>query len=88
MKNLLGVAFLLFALSTRAKADISDSGNLTIGCNGVIQGTMTVQGNAFSIGGATVSAAGSTLTLNVYAPGISSNGIQWAERLPPVILSP
>lgn len=43
---------LLFGAGS-ARADISDNGNLLIGGNGIIQGTMTVQGNVFSVGAST-----------------------------------
>lgn len=57
----------LFALcvisAVPAHADISDSGNLTIGGQAVIAGSMTVQGNAFSVGGATFSVNAGTVSI-------------------------
>lgn len=61
-----------------AYADVSDSGNLTIAGNGVIQGTMTVQGSAFSVGGATFSVASGSITLGGRL-NASATGIKWAD---------
>lgn len=68
----------VLGLAVVARADVSDSGNLTIGGTGVIQGTMTVQGNAFSVGGATFSVAGGSITLGG-AMNAASAGIKWAD---------
>lgn len=65
-------------LGVSARADISDSGNLTIGGTGVIQGTMTVQGNAFSVGGATFAVAGGSITLGGLL-NAGTAGIKWAD---------
>lgn len=65
-------------LAASARADVSDSGNLTIGGNGVIQGTMTVQGNAFSVGGATFSVAGGSITLGGRINAAAA-GIMWSD---------
>jgi hypothetical protein len=56
---------MLIALGVAAPvhADVSDSGNLTIGGTGVIQGTMTVQGGAFSVGGSSFTVAGGSATV-------------------------
>jgi hypothetical protein len=65
-------------IAPAARADLSDSGNLNIGGNGVIAGTMTVQGNAFSVGGSTFSVSAGT----VQAGGllkVSAAGVQWAD---------
>lgn len=71
---------LLIVLSIAAPvhADISDSGNLTIGGQGVIVGTMTVQGNAFSVAGATFSVAGGSITLGGRLNAAAA-GIKWAD---------
>lgn len=61
-----------------ARADISDSGALTIGGQGIIQGTMTVQGASFSIGGATFSVAGGSVTLGGRL-NLAASGIKWAD---------
>jgi hypothetical protein len=52
-----------------AQADVSDSGNLSIGGNGVIAGTMTVQGNAFSIGASTLVVSGGRVGIGTAGPG-------------------
>lgn len=65
-------------LCVAARADVSDSGNLTIGGDGVIQGTMTVQGNAFSVGGATFSVSGGSVTLGGRL-NASPEGVKWAD---------
>lgn len=61
-----------------ARADLSDSGNLTIGGTGVIQGTMTVQGAEFSVGGTTFSVAGGSVTLGGRLNAAAA-GIKWAD---------
>lgn len=66
------------ALASFARADVSDSGNLTIGGNGVIQGTMTVQGGDFSVGGATFSVSGGSITFGGRL-NASTAGIKWAD---------
>lgn len=69
--------FALF-LAAPARADVSDSGNLTIGGQGVIQGTMTVQGSGFSVGGTTFSVAGGSVTLGGRLNAAAA-GIKWAD---------
>lgn len=68
---------LALALVGTARADISDSGNLTIGGQGIIQGTMTVQGNALGVGGSitatTFSSAPVILASTISAPGSQLN---------------
>lgn len=54
-------AALLGLLALPAKADIVDSGSLQIGGQGIIGGTMTVQGNALGVAGS-VSATSATLS--------------------------
>lgn len=66
-------------LAVSARADVSDSGNLTIGGTGVIQGTMTVQGNAFSVGGSTFSVFSGTAQVGGLLR-VSSRGIQWNDN--------
>ena len=71
--------FLLAALTaSMAHADVSDSGNLSIGGNGVISGTMTVQGSAFSVGGTTFSVAGGSATFGGIINAAAA-GIKWAD---------
>lgn len=94
MRELLAAA-LLGMLALPVRADIVDSGSLTIGGQGVIGGTLTVQGNALGVAGS-VSAASTTLSgsgAQVYSLTTSSgihivNGkikldvgamIQWAD---------
>lgn len=72
---LLGIAL---GLSAPARADLSDSGSLTIGGQGIIQGTMTVQGAAFSVGGTTFSVAGGSVTLGGRLNAAAA-GIKWAD---------
>jgi hypothetical protein len=70
------------ALVTAAHADVSDSGNLTIGGQGVIAGSMTVQGSGglsvtYGVTASTLTASSATLTAtgsSVYAL-TSSSGI-------------
>lgn len=69
---------LTLVLAVSARADVSDSGNLTIGGQGVIQGTMTVQGSAFSVGGATFSVAGGSITMGGRLNAAAA-GIKWAD---------
>ena len=71
-------AYALIFVATAARADISDSGSLIIGGQGVIVGTMTVQGNAFSVGGATLSVSGGSVNLGGLL-NASSAGIKWAD---------
>lgn len=66
------------ALSAPAHADVSDSGNLTIGGNGVFQGTTTVQGSEFSVGGATFTVSGGSVTLGGRL-NAAATGIKWAD---------
>lgn len=68
----------LMCLASAAHADVSDSGNLSIGGQGVIAGTMTVQGNAFSVGGTTFSVAGGSITLGGRLNAAAA-GIKWAD---------
>ena len=59
-------------------ADISDNGNLTLSNQAVVQGTMTVQGSAFSVGGSTFSVAAGSVTLG--GPlNAAPSGIKWAD---------
>lgn len=60
--------WLLAALALPARADIVDSGALQIGGQGIIGGTMTVQGSAFSVGGATFVVTGSSVGIRTGAP--------------------
>lgn len=68
----------LLGLAGAAQADVSDSGNLTIGGQGVIAGSMTVQGSAFSVGGTTFSVAGGSVTLGGIL-NVAAAGIKWAD---------
>lgn len=68
----------LMGLTAVAHADISDSGNLSIGGQAVISGTMTVEGNAFSVGGSTFAVSGGTTQVGGLLK-ISSQGIQWSD---------
>lgn len=61
-------AILLMALALPARAAITDSGNLTIGGQGVISGTFTVQGSAFSVGATTFSVNGSSVGIRTSVP--------------------
>lgn len=61
-----------------AYADVSDSGNLTIGGQGVVAGTMTVQGNAFSVGGSTFAVLAGTVNVGGLLK-LSAAGIQWND---------
>lgn len=72
------VLMTFFLAAVHARADVSDSGNLTIGGTGVIQGTMTVQGSAFSVGGTTFSVAGGSITLGGRLNATAA-GIKWAD---------
>lgn len=72
------VMMVLILAAALARADISDSGNLTIGGTGVIQGTMTVQGSAFGVGGATFTVAGGSVTLGGRL-NVAAAGIKWAD---------
>lgn len=74
-------AFILLAVllaAPPARADVSDSGNLTIGGQGIIQGTMTVSGAAFSVGGTTFSVSGGSVTLGGRL-NLAASGIKWAD---------
>jgi hypothetical protein len=72
MKKLFLVVGIILALAPAARADISDSGN------GVIGGTVTVQGNAFSVGGSTFVVNSGSITLG--GPlNAASVGIKWAD---------
>lgn len=72
------LVLIAIALTAPARADVSDSGNLTIGGQGIIQGTMTVQGNAFSVGGTTFSVSGGSVTLGGRLNAAAA-GIKWAD---------
>lgn len=69
---------IMLGMTIPAHADISDSGNLTIGGQGVIVGTMTVQGNAFSVGGSTFSVLSGTVNVGGLLK-VSATGIQWND---------
>ena len=66
---------MVLACTVEAYADVSDSGSLTIGGQAVIAGTMTVQGNSFSVGG-------STLVVKQGAMGIGTMNPQSALHVP------
>ncbi len=72
------LTLIALAVAAPARADVSDSGNLTIGGQGVIQGTMTVQGAGFSVGGTTFSVAGGSITLGGRLNAAAA-GIKWAD---------
>ena len=55
--------WLLAAFAVPARADIVDSGTLQIGGQGIIGGTMTVQGSAFSVGGTTFVVTGGSVSI-------------------------
>ncbi|MCX5786931.1 MAG: hypothetical protein NTX64_00250 [Elusimicrobia bacterium] len=63
-------AVLAFALYpwAQARADITDSGNLQAGNQAIISGTMTVQGDAFSVGGASLSVTSGMTGVGTAAP--------------------
>lgn len=66
------------AVGPAAHADVSDSGNLSIGGYAAIGGTMTVVGSEFSVGGS--SFAVSEGTVQVSGLILPSNvGIRWAD---------
>lgn len=73
------LALMALSLAAPARADVSDSGNLTIGGQGIIQGTMTVQGAGFSVGGTTFSVAGGSVTLGGRLNAAAA-GILWADN--------
>lgn len=66
----------LLAVVSSARADVSDSGNLSIGGSGVISGTVTVQGGAFSVGGSSfaISGGSATVAYQIVASSISLTG--------------
>lgn len=72
------LALIALVFASPARADVSDSGNLTIGGQGIIQGTMTVQGAGFSVGGTTFSVAGGSVTLGGRLNAAAA-GIKWAD---------
>lgn len=69
---------LTLGIGATAHADVSDSGNLTIGGQGIIQGTMTVQGAAFSVGGSSFAVSAGTVQVGGLLR-VSSQGIQWND---------
>jgi len=71
MKTLQFGVGLIFALVGVAHADISDSGNLTIGGQGIFIGTVTVQGNAFSVGASTLAVTGGKVGIATNVPSTS-----------------
>ena len=75
--KVLGIAALVVLGAASAHADISDSGNLTIGGQAVIAGTMTVQGGAFSVGATTFSVNAGTVSVSSVLK--ASQGILWAD---------
>lgn len=77
MRHFWALLFVLMA-ARNASADISDSGSLTIGGQSVIAGTMTVQGNAFSVGGSTFSVLAGTVNVSGLLK-VSAAGIQWDD---------
>lgn len=77
MRHLSAIVITL-ALASPAAADISDSGGLTLGGQVVVQGTATVQGNAFSVGGSTFSVAAGSITLGGRL-NAAAGGIKWAD---------
>ena len=77
MRTIYLLALLLGCAGT-AHADVSDSGNLSIGGQGVVAGTMTVQGNAFSVGGSTFSVLAGTVNTGGLLK-VGAQGIQWND---------
>lgn len=78
MRGLAALLVAFAALATPARADVSDSGNLNIGGQAVIGGTMTVQGSEFSVGGSSFSVSAGTAQVGGLLR-TSSLGIQWAD---------
>src|SRR3569832_2325574 len=76
--KLLSMFVLGLALISSARADVSDSGNLSIGGNGVIVGSMTVQGSGFSVGGSSFALAGGSATIayQLQAGSLNSQSIR------------
>lgn len=68
----------VLSLAVSAHADVSDSGDLIIGGQGVVAGTMTVQGSAFSVGGGTFSVLAGTVNVGGLFK-VSSAGIRWND---------
>lgn len=66
------ILLICLAISTPAWADISDSGNLVIG------GTATIQGNAFSVGGSTLSVSLGTVTTGGLLQ-LSNSGVKFGD---------
>lgn len=59
---------LLAALAVAARADLTDNGDLVIGGQGVIQGTTTVSGNAFSVGESTLTVTNGKVGIGIASP--------------------
>ena len=74
----LGLLLALLAAALPARADVSDSGALTLGGQAVIAGTATVQGGSFSVGGATFTVSGGSVTLGGRL-NLAAAGIKWAD---------
>jgi hypothetical protein len=68
----------LAASTITVSGNIGISGNQTVGGQSVIAGTSTVHGNAFSVGGATFSIAGGSITLGGRLNAAAA-GIKWAD---------
>lgn len=77
MRMLLGL--LLLAWAGPAKADIVDSGKLIIGGQAAFGGTVTVQGNAFSVGGSTFSVNQGSVSIGGLLK-VSAAGLQWSDN--------
>ena len=69
---------LIVWLVSPARADIADSGDLIIGDHATVVGSMTVQGNAFSVGNTTFSVAGGSVTLGGRL-NLGAAGIKWPD---------
>ena len=72
MKNLFMLAALLGLLAIGAQAQTTYPGQMAV------VGTMTVQGNAFSVGGSTFTVSAGTINAGVLLK-VSAAGIQWAD---------
>lgn len=79
LKSLATLLLLLLALPGRA--DVVDGGSLVVASQGVVGATMTVQGDAFSVGTSTFSISYGTVTVGGLLK-VSSAGIQWADGKP------
>ncbi|MBI3298125.1 MAG: hypothetical protein HYZ75_08175 [Elusimicrobia bacterium] len=68
MRTFLAILALSALIAAPVRADVVDSGSLVIGLQGIIGGTMTIQGSAFSVGASTLTVSSGKVGIGTAAP--------------------